>query len=244
MTAPALSELAWWEEYFAPGGGWERNGGREQTRRFALQFVRRCGLERAARFSLLDVGCALGDALRVFAGAFPNARLHGVDFAPTAVARCRAELGSRAQVAVASIEDLRGPYDVVYCSNTLEHFADYEAKARALARQAARRLFVMVPYRELRNGRAIVPDPHEHHQHTFERDAFDFLLREGLATGVRTQVFSCPGAWGWSAADQVVQRAKNAGRALLGRPTLAPPRQILYEIRRDGAAGANEHGDA
>lgn len=241
MTTPAMSELAWWEEYFAPGGGWERNGGREQTRRFALQFVRRCGLEHAARFSLLDVGCALGDALRVFAEAFPNARLHGIDFAPTAVARCRAELGSRAQVAVASIEAVRGAYDVVYCSNTLEHFVDYDAKARSLARQAARRLFVMVPYRELRDGKAIAPDPRQHHQHTFERHSFDFLVREGLATGVRTQVFACPGAWGWSAADQVVQRAKNAGRALLRRPTLAPPRQILYEIRRDGPAIDSAH---
>lgn len=241
MTHPLVSDLAWWDDYFAPGGGWERHGGREQTRRFALQFVRRAGLERDGRFSLLDVGCALGDAVRVFGEAYPQARLSGVDFSPAAVARCRAETGTRARFDVAAIEAVRGPFDIIYCSNTLEHFADYADKARALLRQAGRELFVMVPYRELRDGKVIEPDPHEHHQHTFEHDSFDFLVREGWAVEVSTHVFACPGAWGWSVADHVVQRAKNVVRALLGRPRLTPPMQILYRIRRATSAILSQH---
>ncbi|MCC7461858.1 MAG: class I SAM-dependent methyltransferase [Gammaproteobacteria bacterium] len=244
MTTPLVSELAWWEDYFAPGGGWERHGGREQTRRFAQQFVRRSGLERDGRFSLLDVGCALGEALRVFAEAFPQAQLWGVDFSPTAVARSRAALGTRAHVEVASIESVRGPFDVVYCSNTLEHFVDYADKARMLLRQCARQLFVMVPYLELRDGKPLQPDPREHHQHSFERDTFDFLVSEGLAADVQVQVFACPGAWGWSLSDHVVQRARNVGRAFAGRPTLAPPRQILYAIRRAADRAGSDHGCA
>src|SRR6185369_16317940 len=66
-----LRDPQWWEVYFAPGGGWEHNGGRRQTRIFAEQFTKRFAMRRDSSFSLLDVGCALGDALRHFAETYP-----------------------------------------------------------------------------------------------------------------------------------------------------------------------------
>ncbi|MDE2367977.1 MAG: class I SAM-dependent methyltransferase [Burkholderiales bacterium] len=229
MTAAELKDHAWWERYFTVGGDWERNGGRAQTRIFAEHFVRRCGLRPEQAFTLLDAGCALGDALEVFARAFPRARLHGIDFSATAVERAGAELGPGVTLQRGDLDAIEGHYDVIYCSNTLEHFADFDVRARRLL-QHADRLFVMVPHDERRDGRRLQPDRTEHHQHTFARDSFDFLVREGLAHGVATQVFPCPGAWGWSPPQQAIQFAKNIVRTVCGRQRIAPPRQILYAI--------------
>lgn len=229
MTDAELKDHGWWERYFAVDGDWERHGGRQQTRVFAQHFLRHASLPAEDRFSLLDVGCALGDALEVFASARPQAQLHGLDFSSTAISRARQALGPKAQLMQGDIESFNGLFDVIYCSNTLEHFADVDRKARQLI-QHCRRLFVMVPFHELREGRPLQPDPAQHHQHTFERDSFDFLLREGLASRIDASVFACPGAWGWSAADHVAQFLKNLARIALGRRWVQAPYQILYSI--------------
>ena len=229
MSSAELKNNDWWERYFAVGGDWERRGGRRQTRVFAEHFIRHAGLPADQAFSLLDAGCALGDALTLFAASYPKARLHGIDFSATAIARCREALGSSVELTRGDLDAIKGPYDAIYCSNTLEHFADYEDCARHLLAQCAR-LFVMVPFHELQDGQPLRPDPSEHHQHSFERDSFDFLQREGLAQAVHTRVFPCPGAWGWSPLEHGVQFGKNIVRLLLGRQWVAAPYQILYTI--------------
>ena len=71
-TSGELRSAADWDEYFGEGGGWERNGGREQSRLFAEQFCRRTSLPKDEPLSLLDYGCALGDSLPVIRRAFPH----------------------------------------------------------------------------------------------------------------------------------------------------------------------------
>ena len=78
MSSAELKNNDWWERYFAVGGDWERRGGRRQTRVFAEHFIRHAGLPADQAFSLLDAGCALGDALALFAASYPKARLHGM----------------------------------------------------------------------------------------------------------------------------------------------------------------------
>ncbi len=229
MTNSELKDYHWWERYFAPGGDWERFGGRQQTRIFAEQFLRRADLPRDGEFSLLDVGCALGDALELFAGTYPRAKLHGLDFSATAISRAKLVLGERARLAQGDIESVNGDFDFVYCSNTLEHFADFDRKARSLLRHC-KRLFVMVPFHELLEGHPLQPAPTEHHQHTFERESFDFLVREGLASRVDTSIFACPGAWGWSKRQHVLQLFKNLARMAMARSWILAPKQILYVI--------------
>lgn len=229
MTSADLKDNDWWERYFAVGGDWESMGGRRQTRTFAEHFIRRSGLSADQAFSLLDAGCALGDALALFAAAYSKAQLHGIDFSATAVARCREALGENVQLACGDLTAITGQYDAIYCSNTLEHFADFEERARQLLAHCCR-LFVMVPFHELREGRPLRPDPIQHHQHTFERDSFDFLLREGLASRIDASVFACPGAWGWSPPQHAIQGLKNLARLALGRPWVQAPYQVLYTI--------------
>jgi SAM-dependent methyltransferase len=231
MSGGRAIDRSWWDEYFAPGGGWERNGGRRQTRVFAEHFTDRIRLDPGEAFSLLDVGCALGEALKHFAKVYPRASLYGIDFSATAIERGREELGNTAVLSVGTFEDTQGHYDIIYCSNTLEHFPDFQTKARILA-QHCNRLCVLVPYEERDHRlKPLVPNPAEQHQHTFLRDSFDFLVEEGLAKGVETQVFSCPGAWGWTIRTRIEQSVKNVARVLLGRPRRVPRKQILFDIR-------------
>ena len=125
--------------------------------------------------------------------------------------------------------DLAGRYDVIYISNVLEHFADFDAKARVLMKHC-QRLCILVPYLELQGDQPLSPDPREHHQHTFDDHSFDFLIQEGLAASIRRQVFSCYGAWGWTWGVRVEQTLKNFVRPWIGKKTMAEPRQILYDI--------------
>jgi SAM-dependent methyltransferase len=222
-------DQSWWEKYFAVDGDWERLGGRRQTRVFAEHFMRHADMSSNDKFSLLDVGCALGDALELFAAAFPGARLYGLDFSSVAISRARQRLGGKAELTQGDIDSVGGQYDAVYCSNTLEHFADFDQKARRLL-QHCKRLFVMVPFRELRNGQPLRPDPTQHHQHTFERDSFDFLLCEGSASRIDVSVFACPGAWGWSGPEYGLQFLKNLARVTLRRHWVRAPCQVLYTI--------------
>jgi SAM-dependent methyltransferase len=235
MIDAQTKDRSWWESYFAVGGDWERLGGRQQTRVFAEHFMRHADLIEDANFSLLDAGCALGDALEIFAAALPKAHLYGLDFSSVAIARARQLLGDKAKLTQGDIGSVDGHFDAVYCSNTLEHFADFDQKARRLL-QHCNRLFVMVPFHELRNGQPLRPDPTDHHQHTFERDSFDFLLREGLASRIDVSIFACPGAWGWSAPEYALQFLKNLMRVTLGRHWIRAPYQVLYNIHATSAS--------
>lgn len=220
----------WWENYFVEGGGWELNGGRQQSRLFAEHSARLLPIARTDSFTLLDVGCALGDAIDVFAQEFPNAKLTGLDFSTVAVGRCQRQYGSVAQFAVGDIDSVAGNYDVIYCSNTLEHFANFVDKARSLASHCTR-LCIVVPYKELYDGRPLEPNSTEHHQATFYDDSFDGLIREDVALGIDRYVFSAPGAWGWTPTEKAFQQVKNLLRPFFKRPILSEPLQVCYDIK-------------
>jgi ubiquinone/menaquinone biosynthesis C-methylase UbiE len=221
--------MTWWNNYFVEDGGWERNRGKTQTRMFAEAFCQHVRLDYAGTFTLLDVGCALGDALRAFHEHYPNAELHGIDISDVAISRCQAELGVQAQFSVGSIERLVQSFDVIYVSNVLEHFTDYKEKVRSLTKHC-RRLCIMVPFNERCNGKPLMPDPNQHHQHTFQRNSFDYLVREGVAKLVCPHVVSCPGAWGWTLRQKVKQELKNPIRWLLGRPRSYELLQVIFDI--------------
>jgi 2-polyprenyl-3-methyl-5-hydroxy-6-metoxy-1,4-benzoquinol methylase len=198
MIKESQKNKNWWENYFAKDGGWERNGGRDQTFLFAKKFTELIKIESNENFSIMDAGCALGGALRLFSEIYPLASLYGIDFSENAIKICEKEYGKFAVFSVGDLGDIEGFYDLIYCSNTLEHFSDFKEKSRQLICHC-RQLCIMVPFQELDSkGKPILPNPNNHHQHTFDKASFDFLLAEGLATDIKTEIFSCVGAWGWT----------------------------------------------
>jgi SAM-dependent methyltransferase len=224
-----IKDRGWWEEYFTHDGGWESNGGRQQTRIFAENFTTRIQLAPNTPFSILDAGCALGDAIKHFSKVYPQASIYGIDFSKTSIYRCKNELGDIATFSVSDIGEIEEHYDIIYCSNTLEHFSDFEDKARDLALHC-NRLCILVPFNELNDGKPLIPCVQQHHQHTFKLDSFDFLVQEDLSQEIKTHVFSCPGTWGWKLSTRIRQGLKNIVRVIFKKPTVSSPRQILYDI--------------
>lgn len=101
---------------------------------------------------LVDWGCAEGDALGFFCRHIPATQLRGVDFSQVAIdlARpkyphihfdCEDWLGSDT---TSEPKDC----DVLFSSNTLEHFHDPRVALQILAAHARRYLVLMLPYRE------------------------------------------------------------------------------------------------
>jgi O-antigen/teichoic acid export membrane protein/SAM-dependent methyltransferase len=219
-----------WDNFFSPGGQWEINRGREQTRLFANAFCEHTSIDLRNGQTLLDCGCALGDATPVLKKHFPTARLYACDFSTESIRRCKEQFVNIASFFVASIDEISGVFDVIYSSNTLEHFTDYKDKVRIML-QHCRYLCILVPYNEQRFGKDLEYDPYYHHVVTFREHSFDFLLDEGLAKKIyRTKVFAVPNAWSWSRRTWIKQSLKNIIRPLLWLPLARNNKQILFEI--------------
>lgn len=228
QTNPFLATI---NEYFKEDGEWEKNKGRKQTKLFAYYFNQVITFQDQ-KFSLLDVGCALGQAAAFFSQRYPNASISATDISDVAISRCKKQYGELAHFFTADIESISDFYDVIYCSNVLEHFHDFEEKTRKLT-SCCQRLCIMVPYNErTRRGDKLTPDPTSiEHQNSFYEDSFNFLLEEGLAETVHSTIISCPGAWGWNRRQKITHGIDNIFRKITGRPHDHELLQIIFDIK-------------
>jgi len=114
-------------------------------------------------FSLLDIGCALGDGCELLRRVFPKARLHGADISEVGIAKAR-EKCDRVEYFVLDIltEPPPGRYDYITHVETLEHFD------KCLG-YVDRALIVSVPYTPRRSGKIVGVGEHRYcfNEHTF-----------------------------------------------------------------------------
>jgi glycosyltransferase involved in cell wall biosynthesis len=132
---------------------WIAKGGRRQTSFFAELCCRELPdwfVEegRARKSTIFDFGCALGDALPVLQRAFPDSPVRGGDVAQVGLGLARALHPGFEFVDTSTIGDAGNVADIVYCSNTLEHFANWREILHRLSRHANEYLIVMVPFEE------------------------------------------------------------------------------------------------
>lgn len=119
---------------------------------------------------------------------------------------------------------------MIYCSATLEHFLDYQEKARIILKHC-KVLYVLVPYAEQRFGRDLVFTKEGDHVATFREGSFNYLHEEGLAASIPVaSILNVPGAWSWTVKDYLIQPIKNILRLLIGRPLVWNRKMILFEI--------------
>lgn len=143
----------YFDHHFA-SNEWEKNNGRNQTRYFAREAIERLSsavTDTIEHGTLLDWACALGDASDEFHKWFPEASITGYDWSSEAIKKARSYYPD---LTFTSNEAELTTYDVVYCSNMLEHvqnFQEYMHKQAALARKY---YVVVVPWDE---GPALVP---------------------------------------------------------------------------------------
>lgn len=97
---------------------------------------------------VLEVGCGQGWLLAEVARAVPGARLSGIDIRPEAIDYARSVVPS-AQLGVADATVLPfadDSFDVVVCSEVLEHVGDPRIVAEEIRRVGAGHAVISVPY--------------------------------------------------------------------------------------------------
>lgn len=147
----SINSREYWEQRFR--NDWDASGGEAQSRFFArlalgampAWFLARL---READFSLCDWGCAEGAGTEFLAEEI-GIPVTGIDFSEEAIRLAR-HRHSRAEFL--ALDVLAAPlgrrFDVVFSSNTLEHFrAPWEA-FDAIAAMAGRYVALLLPYRE------------------------------------------------------------------------------------------------
>jgi SAM-dependent methyltransferase len=217
-----------WEKEFSENGFWEKNEGRRQTRLFAEYFHKHVNVPRNGEFSVLDVGCAVGDALAVWHRRYPQAKLFGSDVSQVAIERAKREFGHIAHFEQWTFEEIQGQFDVIYCSNVMEHFENHVDIAELLLKRCEI-LYIMTPYAELNNGRTLDRAPLDLHVASFFDDTFD-VLKERDNVRIETKVVRCPVAWGASLPAEILWHLRYCA-GMIASPS-PPRRQIIYTITR------------
>jgi SAM-dependent methyltransferase len=182
-------------------------------------------------FTLLDVGCGTGSALREIARRYPEASLFGCDAEQEHVDIAARLNGDVATFFKADLREVQNYYDVIYVSNVLEHLASWKEAVHHLAGHA-RRAYVLVPFKEVLREPDQELAPGVAHIVRFDRSSFDFL--KGFGFGVATRTVRTPGAWGEKWPREIRQRLA----AFLGAgPPYNARRQLLASISAPGADG-------
>lgn len=165
-----VNSKAYWDHRFATD--WNQHGGPAQSRGFAelaRELLPRWLLDATHREALtwVDWGCAEGDGTAPWTAWLAPGSMCGVDVSETAIATAStryptvpfatadwladdAPLGGAANGAT---------FDVVFSSNTLEHFSQPSKVMNVLAARARRAVVLLLPYREL--------ERHPEHEATF-----------------------------------------------------------------------------
>jgi SAM-dependent methyltransferase/glycosyltransferase involved in cell wall biosynthesis len=148
--ASVLNSPDYWDMRFRLD--WDQRGGPEQTAFFAnlaLSILPTWIADdiRDRRLSILDFGCAEGEALPVLINAFPNSQVTGGDVSTVAIELARKRY-SQLTFRVLEASNPSVSADVLFCSNTIEHFRDWRSKLDEIARCARQHLIVLAPFRE------------------------------------------------------------------------------------------------
>jgi SAM-dependent methyltransferase len=130
--------------------------------------------------SLLDVGCAEGFQGYQIAGIF-GVEVRCCDLSEEACKRAGEIFGLKADVAdIHALPYDDGQFDMVTCSETLEHVADYKKAIHELLRVAKTGVVVTVPHEPERKIRKNIERRIPHgHIHRYTKDSFDFLEEQG-----------------------------------------------------------------
>lgn len=151
----SINSKAYWENRFTNGG--ETSAGQSQSRFFtklALENLPSWFIEQISCLSLTlaDWGCAQGDGTDVWSGYLDPELLLGVDFSNRVIAQAEARYpGIRfaCENWLDSGTDSNQLFDIVFSSNTLQHFHRPYEVLNTLASRAKKALVLALPYKEV-----------------------------------------------------------------------------------------------
>lgn len=158
-----INTKQYWESRFK-SGSWNKSGQR-QTREYANANVKHMELPFNFAGTLLDFGCAQGDAIPIYKEAFPNAKISGIDISDSAIETCQQRFGDIAGFISGDFTNI-SKKDVIIASHIMEHLSDDKNIVRDLLSKC-KNLYVFVPYKEY-------PLYHEHVNYYDEKYYNDF----------------------------------------------------------------------
>jgi glycosyltransferase involved in cell wall biosynthesis len=183
-----INSNSYWNARFAEN--WEPCQGPAQSRffaRLAIENLPRWLIDQLQRkpMTLCDWGCAQGDGTDVWASYVDSDRITGVDFSAIAVEQAAQRYPAIRflnQNWLEAQQDELPVFDVVFSSNTLEHFHRPYAVLKTLCSRATKALVLALPYREL--------DRHHEHFFTFLPDNIPTVIGGGFRL-VWSRVVDC-----------------------------------------------------
>lgn len=161
-----INSQAYWNNRFDTD--WHEFSGDEQTTYFATilnQMLPEWLIHEIneSRETICDLGCAEGDALKIYKQIFQTSDILGEDFSQSAI---QAAIKKYPEFSF-KVSDILKPkgetiYPVVICSNVVEHFKQTYDVIAHICQRASKYAVIMMPYREEPGKIA----EHEHSFHT------------------------------------------------------------------------------
>ncbi|HBO7920489.1 TPA: glycosyltransferase [Pseudomonas aeruginosa] len=188
QTKYTINSDAYWDSRFVED--WESLQGPAQSRffaRLAIENLPRWLIDQLQRqpLTLCDWGCAQGDGTDVWASYVDSDRITGIDFSSVAVDQALKRYPAIRFLNedwLAAQPGEQSVFDVVFSSNTLEHFHKPHAVLKSLCSRATKALVLALPYREL--------DRHHEHFYTFLPDNIPTAINGGFKL-VWSRVVDC-----------------------------------------------------
>src|SRR5665648_65909 len=144
MNNNTINSKPYWEHRFN-SGNWGRNG-QLQTEEYAKANVENLNINKDFTGSILDFGCAQGDAIPIYLKAFLNAKIFGIDISESAIAKCNKKFGNIAEFYSGDTTKITYK-DIVIASHVMEHIPKDKNIVKNLLTKCTD-LFVFVPYKE------------------------------------------------------------------------------------------------
>jgi len=123
-------------------------------------------------FTLLDVGCALGDGIILLKDKYPKAKFSGLDISEIGIEKAKQKAPDVSYHVIDILKDeIPKMYDYILIVQTLEHFDDPHFIVDTLLKHCKKSIIVSVPYTKGVDGRFNFVDEHRYsfNEKTFEK---------------------------------------------------------------------------
>ena len=211
-----INTKKYWNQRFA-SGNWKENGGVEETIIFAESQIPRLKLSKEFSGTILDFGCALGDAIPVLKNSFPKAKFIGIDFSQSAIEQCIEKHGDIADFIVGTYVDVPDT-DIIISSNVFEHLSNDKEIVKFL-KNKCKELYTFTPYNERINAK-------EEHVNSYTLNYF-----KSISKNYTYEIFKVKGYAPSFLSTLYNIYFKNIFRRLVGIQTLRPVLQIMYVFK-------------
>lgn len=147
-----INSPEYWEKRFE-SNDWEKNHGDEQSKYFselAMDMLPKWFVKNVIKnkYTVCDLGCAEGDAVPALRRKFVGSKVIGIDISSNAIRKASQKYEDTEFKVGDLFCDNPEKYDVVFCSNVIEHFPIFQETLKKILSQSNKYTIIMCPLRE------------------------------------------------------------------------------------------------